>query len=102
MYLNINPYIGSKYKIILLQVSPIKHGQNGTLPIKSLILKDKTATAKICLFGKNAKLDYRPGNMLEVSGVYPKEYRNVTQLASTKTTKCQVCNFNFNFLSLLF
>ncbi|CAC5406345.1 unnamed protein product [Mytilus coruscus] len=73
----------------IVKVSPIKHVQEGTLPVKSIILKDKTATAKICLFGKNAELDYQKWNMVEVSAVYPKAYYNVTQLTSTSTTKCQ-------------
>ncbi|KAJ8300230.1 hypothetical protein KUTeg_005733 [Tegillarca granosa] len=73
----------------IVKVSPIKHVQEGTLPVKSLILKDKTATAKVCLFGKNAELNFEMGNMVEVSAVYPKVYCNVTQLTSTALTKCQ-------------
>ena len=77
--------------INLLQVSPVKYVQEGTLPIISIILKDKTGSAKACLFGQNPELNFESRNMVED----PKLYCNVTQLTSTATTKCQVSNFNY-------
>ncbi|XP_033731737.1 uncharacterized protein LOC117342277 [Pecten maximus] len=73
----------------VVQVSPLKYRQGGSLPVRALILKDSQTTAKVCLFGGNAEMQFEEGNMVNVSAVYPKKYLNRDQLTTSPISTCQ-------------
>ena len=58
--------------------------------MKSLLLKDNSTVAKVCLFDKLAEGEYEEGSNLQITAVYAKKYLNFEQLTSTAQTKCQV------------
>jgi hypothetical protein len=61
--------------------------------VKSIILKDNSTVAKVCLFDKLAENEYVEGNNLQITAVYPKKYLGFDQLTATAVSKCQVYNF---------
>ncbi|XP_061170323.1 uncharacterized protein LOC133179633 [Saccostrea echinata] len=70
-------------------VSPIKYVRDGNLAVKSILLKDNSTVAKVCLFDKLAENEYAEGNNLQITAVYPKKYLGVDQLTATAVSKCQ-------------
>ncbi|XP_078313431.1 uncharacterized protein LOC111105609 isoform X2 [Crassostrea virginica] len=73
----------------IVKVSPIKYVRDGNLAVKSLLLKDNSTVAKVCLFDKLAEGEYEEGSNLQITAVYAKKYLNFEQLTSTAQTKCQ-------------
>ncbi|XP_062620761.1 uncharacterized protein LOC134282379 [Saccostrea cucullata] len=74
----------------VVMVSPLRYRQEGTLAVRSLILKDQKTTAKVCLFANNAELHFNHGDVVKVSAVYKKQYNQRTQLTSSPGTVCEM------------
>lgn len=95
MAINNNQYevnIKSTLIITFFKVSPLRYRQEGTLAVKSLILKDQKTTAKVCLFADNAELPFNAGDVVKVSAVYKKQYNQRAQLTSSPASVCEVYN----------
>ena len=63
---------------------------DGNLPVRCIGLKDKTGCAKVALFQDLAQQNYMTDSVVEVSGVYQKEYDGRQQLVASRQTECQV------------
>lgn len=53
----------------ILFFSPIKYVRDGNLAVKSILLKDNSTVAKVCLFDKLAENEYAEGNNLQITAV---------------------------------
>ncbi|XP_065941722.1 uncharacterized protein [Magallana gigas] len=73
----------------IVKVSPLKQVRDGTLSVKSLLMKDNDGLAKVCLFSKNAEMNYEEGDVVQITSVYPKQFLNMPQLTTTSESRCQ-------------
>ena len=60
------------------------------MAVRSILVKDTLAVAKVALFGKNAEHSYSEGDVVKVSAVYPKQYNNKLQLSTCTGSTCEV------------
>lgn len=65
-------------------------------------MKDNDGLAKVCLFSKNAEMNYEEGDVVQITSVYPKQFLNMPQLTTTSESRCQVTNFSINLGALYF
>jgi hypothetical protein len=58
-------------------------------------MKDKVGMAKVCLFSRNAEMNYEEGDVVQITSVYSKQFLNMPQLTTTSDSRCQVnCIFS--------
>jgi len=63
----------------------------GSLPVRCLALKDHSGKAKVALFQNLAESTYVEGTVVELSGLYNKEWEGTKQLVASRITECEVC-----------
>ncbi|XP_064597433.1 uncharacterized protein LOC135463899 [Liolophura sinensis] len=82
-------YERSTVTVKVAQVSPVKYRDN-FLAIRSLSAKDSSnKTVKIDLFGNHAEKNYAKNDVVKLTSVYKKVYRNRIQLSLSKTSDVQ-------------
>ncbi|XP_061170865.1 uncharacterized protein LOC133180335 [Saccostrea echinata] len=73
----------------IFKVSPLKYRQEGSLAVKSIMIKDSTSVAKVCLFNKNVLSPFNVGDTVKVTNVYPKVFQTRKQLTTCPTSSCE-------------
>lgn len=73
----------------IFKASPVKYRREH-LAVRLLNVKDPSGTAKVCLFGDNAEMNFEVNDGVEISGLYRKTYMGKQQLASSRVTTCRV------------
>ncbi|XP_019926604.3 uncharacterized protein [Magallana gigas] len=73
----------------IFKVSPLKYRQEGSLAVKSIMIKDTSSVAKVCLFNKNALSPFNVGDTVKVTNVYPKVFQTRKQLTTCPTSSCE-------------
>ncbi|XP_062586787.1 uncharacterized protein LOC134248381 isoform X3 [Saccostrea cucullata] len=71
-----------------VQASPVKYRREN-LAVRLLNIKDPSGTAKVCLFGDNAEMNFEVDDGVEISGLYRKTYMGKQQLTSSRATTCR-------------
>nr|XP_034314251.1 uncharacterized protein LOC109619864 [Crassostrea gigas] len=72
----------------IFKASPVKYRREH-LAVRLLNIKDPSGTAKICLFGDNAEMNFEVNDGVEISGLYRKTYMGKQQLTSSRVTTCR-------------
>lgn len=72
----------------VVQASPVKYRREH-LAVRLLNIKDPSGTAKVCLFGDNAEMNFEVNDGVEISGLYRKTYMGKQQLTSSRVTTCR-------------
>lgn len=73
----------------IFKASPVKYTREH-LAVRLLNIKDPSGTAKVCLFGDNAEMNFEVNDGVEISGLYRKTYMGKQQLTSSRVTTCRV------------
>uniref|UniRef100_A0A8W8NJL3 Uncharacterized protein n=1 Tax=Magallana gigas TaxID=29159 RepID=A0A8W8NJL3_MAGGI len=84
----------------IFKVSPLKYRQEGSLAVKSIMIKDTSSVAKVCLFNKNALSRFNVGDTVKVTNDYPKVFQTRIQLITCPTSSLNLSDEDFCFANL--